>query len=88
LAVESLLAAGSDWHDTVVRGLTWLVQRIESDEGHEAAPIGFYFAKLWYCEALYPVIFSVSALGTALRMGLLAANQRPAESRAETGMTR
>jgi squalene-hopene/tetraprenyl-beta-curcumene cyclase len=28
-------------------------------------PIGFYFAKLWYYEKLYPTIFSVAALGRA-----------------------
>ena len=27
------------------------------------APIGFYFAKLWYWERLYPLIFAVDALG-------------------------
>ena len=29
----------------------------------EASPIGFYFAKLWYFERLYPLIFTVGALG-------------------------
>jgi squalene-hopene/tetraprenyl-beta-curcumene cyclase len=28
----------------------------------EPSPIGFYFAKLWYYEELYPVIFTVGAL--------------------------
>ena len=27
-----------------------------------AAPIGLYFAKLWYDEALYPLLFTVAAL--------------------------
>ena len=30
-------------------------------------PIGFYFAKLWYFEKLYPIIFTVSALGRMRR---------------------
>ena len=30
------------------------------------APIGLYFAQLWYHEALYPVVFTVSALSAAL----------------------
>ena len=29
----------------------------------EPAPIGLYFAKLWYFERLYPLIFSLDALG-------------------------
>ena len=33
----------------------------------EPSPIGFYFAKLWYFERLYPLIFTVAALGRAAR---------------------
>ena len=33
----------------------------------EPSPIGFYFAKLWYFEKLYPIIFTVAALGRARR---------------------
>ncbi len=33
----------------------------------EPAPIGFYFAKLWYWERLYPLVWTVSALGLANR---------------------
>ena len=47
-------------------GLMWLVERSETGTLHEPAPIGFYFAKLWYYEKLYPLIFSVAALGRAL----------------------
>jgi squalene-hopene/tetraprenyl-beta-curcumene cyclase len=31
------------------------------------APVGFYFAKLWYYEKLYPLVFTVAALGDATR---------------------
>ena len=51
----------------VERGLTWLVERIEAGGLHDPTPIGFYFAKLWYYEKLYPIIFSVAALGRARR---------------------
>ena len=30
-----------------------------------ASPIGFYFAKLWYFEKLYPLIFTAGALARA-----------------------
>ena len=40
------------------RGARWLEERAD----FEASPIGLYFAKLWYSEKLYPLIFAVSAL--------------------------
>jgi squalene-hopene/tetraprenyl-beta-curcumene cyclase len=47
------------------KALVWLVERIEHGGLSHPTPIGFYFAKLWYFEKLYPIIFSVSALGRA-----------------------
>jgi squalene-hopene/tetraprenyl-beta-curcumene cyclase len=66
LAVEVLLdlAPGDE---RVQRGLTWLVERVESGGLYDPTPIGFYFAKLWYFEKMYPIVFSVAALGRALR---------------------
>ena len=46
----------------LARGAEWLVSRVESDAWREPSPIGFYFAKLWYFERLYPMIFTVAAL--------------------------
>ena len=51
---------------TAEAGLEWLVAAVEAQRHWESSPIGFYFAKLWYYERLYPIIFTVSALGTAL----------------------
>jgi squalene-hopene/tetraprenyl-beta-curcumene cyclase len=65
LAVEVLLSTGPEAVKAVNNGLAWLVQRIESGGLTEPTPIGFYFAKLWYFEKLYPIIFSVAALGRA-----------------------
>jgi squalene-hopene/tetraprenyl-beta-curcumene cyclase len=53
----------------VERGIQWLIDAVESGRFREASPIGFYFAKLWYFEKLYPLIFTVAALGRALRKG-------------------
>jgi squalene-hopene/tetraprenyl-beta-curcumene cyclase len=53
--------------EAVNRGLAYLVQQVESGGLHNPTPIGFYFAKLWYFEKLYPIIFMVAALGRALR---------------------
>ena len=53
--------------EAVTRGVAWLVDAVESGRFREASPIGFYFAKLWYFEKLYPLIFTVAALGRAVR---------------------
>jgi squalene-hopene/tetraprenyl-beta-curcumene cyclase len=67
LAVEVLLdVPGAE--GAVNKGLAWLVQQVEAGQLHEPAPMGFYFAKLWYFEKLYPAIFTVAALGRARRL--------------------
>ncbi|MCX7423468.1 MAG: squalene--hopene cyclase [Planctomycetia bacterium] len=53
--------------DTAISlGLSWLIARVEDGRFREPSPIGFYFAKLWYFEALYPLIFTVAALRKAV----------------------
>ena len=49
----------------VARGAGWLMARTEEGTRFDPAPIGFYFAKLWYFERLYPIIFTVAALERA-----------------------
>jgi squalene-hopene/tetraprenyl-beta-curcumene cyclase len=49
------------------KAVAWLVEKVESGAWTQPAPIGFYFAKLWYYERLYPIIFTVGALGAAAR---------------------
>jgi squalene-hopene/tetraprenyl-beta-curcumene cyclase len=49
----------------VNKGIAWLVERIDAGGLSHPSPIGFYFAKLWYFEKLYPIIFTVAALGRA-----------------------
>ncbi len=44
------------------RGAEWLARRTEGGTRFEPAPIGLYFARLWYSERLYPVLFTVRAL--------------------------
>jgi squalene-hopene/tetraprenyl-beta-curcumene cyclase len=66
LGLEALGAAKQSGVSTcdasIIRGTEWLVSRVESGAWREPSPIGFYFAKLWYFERLYPMIFSVAAL--------------------------
>lgn len=67
LAVEVLLGFGDKPRRAVQRGVEYLMRRVEDGSFTDASPIGFYFAKLWYFEKLYPIIFTVAALGRALR---------------------
>jgi squalene-hopene/tetraprenyl-beta-curcumene cyclase len=73
LAVEALLGcAQTAGHKTAaMQGLKWLVDMVEANRHSESSPIGFYFAKLWYYEKLYPLIWTVSALGQAVRRPLV-----------------
>jgi squalene-hopene/tetraprenyl-beta-curcumene cyclase len=73
------------------KGLTWLILRVERGEHRQPAPIGFYFAKLWYYERLYPLTFTVAALGRACRQFAdrprATRNSADSETPASTGTT-
>jgi squalene-hopene/tetraprenyl-beta-curcumene cyclase len=59
----SIPAISADRVDSACQaGALWLIDRVESGAWKTTAPIGFYFAKLWYYERLYPLIFTVGAL--------------------------
>ena len=68
LAVEALVAGRHDpaLQTPLSKGLQWLTEAVLADRHRESTPIGFYFAKLWYYEKLYPLIFAVAALGRAV----------------------
>jgi len=74
LAVEALsvaLAVDPDPDRSLIdvwqRGVGWLLDRMEAGGWQKPSPIGLYFARLWYDEALYPIVFTVAALGRAAR---------------------
>ena len=70
LAVSALLpysASGKQIESAVESGLSWLVEAVEQGRHLQPAPIGFYFAKLWYYERLYPQVFATQALASARR---------------------
>lgn len=68
VVVEALLAAApsESLQVSISKGLNWLIEAVESGCYRQPSPIGFYFAKLWYYEKLYPIIFTVSALRHAV----------------------
>jgi len=49
------------------RGAQWLADRVMAGGLDHAAPIGLYFAQLWYSENLYPTIWTVAALDGIVR---------------------
>jgi squalene-hopene/tetraprenyl-beta-curcumene cyclase len=70
LAIEALLPFGSA--DEIVaaalqQGVSWLTDAVLEGRHEEPAPLGFYFAKIWYYERLYPQIFAARALASASR---------------------
>lgn len=69
LAVEALLADDTSLvpQGPLAKGLDWLMGSVETSQHLRSSPIGFYFAKLWYYEKLYPLTFTVTALGRAVR---------------------
>ena len=65
LATEAL-AADPASTDATARGADWLAAAIGKGGLDSPSPIGLYFARLWYFERLYPIIFATSALGRVL----------------------
>lgn len=65
LALEIVISANSGSH-AAQRGLEWLLDQIDAGTVHQQSPIGFYFAKLWYSERLYPLCFATQALRQAV----------------------
>ena len=74
LTVEALARVAAESRDASLRsratnavafGVAWLLEHTAAGTRFPAAPIGLYFAKLWYDEELYPLAFTVAALERA-----------------------
>ncbi|MEN6549365.1 MAG: prenyltransferase/squalene oxidase repeat-containing protein [Armatimonadia bacterium] len=64
LAVAALAAMGES-SEALLQGLECLLRNVEDGTWTRPTPIGLYFASLWYSEVLYPVVWTVEALGRA-----------------------
>ena len=53
--------------ESIDRGSQWFRQATRDGTQFAPAPIGLYFARLWYAEQLYPLIFTAGALRQASR---------------------
>lgn len=63
LALECLATVAPQRLQTeTTAAMRWLIDATDGGRHFPPAPIGFYFAKLWYFERLYPLIFTVAAL--------------------------
>jgi squalene-hopene/tetraprenyl-beta-curcumene cyclase len=67
VALEALVLCGghSPPNASIMRARDWLASMMTRGNIRHSWPIGFYFAKLWYHERLYPAIFGLGALGAA-----------------------
>ena len=60
VAVSALADAGV--FEAAQRGAAWIAAATGGGEETPPSPIGLYFARLWYYEVSYPLIFAVDAL--------------------------
>ncbi len=65
LAVAALSKPG--YAEACQRGLNWLDEKFNQN-GLESAPIGLYFASLWYHEKMYPLTAYLEALVKQMRL--------------------
>jgi squalene-hopene/tetraprenyl-beta-curcumene cyclase len=61
--VLAALATESVAQTAIGRGLRHLIEITDEGRKTPASPIGLYFARLWYYEELYPLVFALRALG-------------------------
>jgi squalene-hopene/tetraprenyl-beta-curcumene cyclase len=54
--------------ESAARGARWLIDATLDGREATAAPLGLYFARLWYYEELYPLVFSLAGLAGLRRV--------------------
>jgi squalene-hopene/tetraprenyl-beta-curcumene cyclase len=70
LCLRALCAQGWNFsHPRARAAAQWLIDRQRADGSWDAAPIGFYFAVLWYHEELYPLCYGLGGLSALLATG-------------------
>jgi squalene-hopene/tetraprenyl-beta-curcumene cyclase len=67
LAVAAL--SDGEHREAVKGGVSWIAGNLPQEALPASTPVGLYFAKLWYSERLYPVIFALQGLIRAARSG-------------------
>lgn len=67
LAIHGKLNSSAELDNAIGRGSEWLVSETKGGTRFDSSPVGFYFAKLWYFEKIYPLVWSVEALSHVIR---------------------
>jgi len=60
LALSALSKQSDD--TSLKNGVDWLINHTKKGTEFPPSPIGFYFARLWYYEKIYPMVWTVEAL--------------------------
>ena len=64
LALRALAGCGvNNAQAACEKAAEWLIRNQRDDGSWNPAPIGFYFAVLWYYEELYPLYYAIGGLG-------------------------
>jgi len=61
-ALQAAGLSGELLETAISKGANWLIERFADWEAVKPAPIGLYFASLWYYEDMYPWVFATAAL--------------------------
>jgi len=61
-ALSALSAFQAQYSETIEKGFAYIHNACQSGELEKREPIGLYFARLWYSEELYNIIFVLNAL--------------------------
>lgn len=65
VALRALCTAGNATRTRVQSAAEWLVTATQNGTAFPPSPIGLYFARLWYHEQIYPVVWTLAALRAA-----------------------
>ncbi len=65
-ALSGIEKRNPEMEEAYSKGVARLIELTDGCDLLPSAPIGLYFSMLWYSEQLYPLIFTVSALKSAL----------------------
>lgn len=65
VALHALSSAGNPARESMLSATTWLLTATQDGSHFPTAPIGLYFARLWYHEQLYPIVWTLGALRAA-----------------------
>jgi squalene-hopene/tetraprenyl-beta-curcumene cyclase len=65
VSARALLGGDARARECALRAVDWLLSATKDGTYFPTAPIGLYFARLWYHERLYPVVWTAQALRAA-----------------------